>query len=117
MDLVVLALALLTVVGLIAFAGLFALQPDKGLQVTKHEASALPLVMAGRYGFMALAGLIATIAGGWVFVALFAGLGLLGLIDAFIYARRGGQPSGHLIAGIAGLAIAALGAVSGGLMG
>ena len=104
--------ASLALIGAAFLAGLgvaFAVSTSLGERITAHRASAFGPIMAGRYFALAALIAIAGLYGGKAGAATgLAALGMLGLWDATVYARSGGTPAPHLIAGLLGLVGAAL---------
>jgi hypothetical protein len=91
----------------------FWVRPSEALKETGHQAKALPAVMGGRYLAMGLIGGGAIAYGVPVVIAyVFFVFGLMGAVDALIYARRGVPHIRHTLAGVAGFAVAVLALVA-----
>jgi hypothetical protein len=87
----------------------FWVRPTEALKETGHLSKALPAVMGGRYLAMALIGGGAIVYAVPVVIAyVFFVFGLMGAVDALIYARRGAPHIRHTLAGAAGIAVAVL---------
>lgn len=90
------------------FAVKFSRDPEGGLRAATHRLEFLPLVMAGRYLAIALLALGAFVYGDMVVIAyFFAVCAVMGVIDTWIYWRRGLPFVTHLIPGA--LAVLAVG--------
>ncbi len=118
-----LAQAVISLVGLGALAfGVLALvylrDTSDGLNLSGHRAEKLPEVMADRYvGFAALALMAALYGDYMVIAALFAVFAVMGLADAWIYARGGYGYARHLAAGLAGFLVTGLALIALGISG
>jgi len=87
----------------------FLRDPHLGLRLSTHRAGQLPHVMANRYLALGALAILAMMHGdAMVIAALFGVLGLMGLHDAFIYARAGHGWGRHAAAGCAALGVAGL---------
>ena len=87
----------------------FLRDPNLGLRLSTHRTGQLPQVIANRYLALGVLAILAVVHGdAMVIAALFGVLGLMGLHDAFIYARAGHGWGRHAEAGCAALGVAGL---------
>ncbi|GAB4301240.1 MAG: hypothetical protein Kow0058_16220 [Roseovarius sp.] len=85
----------------------FLRDPLRGMAIAAHRPEQLPQVMADRYVAFTLLAAAATLhgeAGG--IAVLFAVFAVMGLADAWIYARAGHAHGRHLAAGLAAALVA-----------
>ena len=100
----------LVVAGFLLVLGLlFLFAPSKGLLATKHHAEDLPIIMAGRYFFLAfIVFMIARQGSPFLLANAFFGLAGLAFFDAITYGMRNKPVMPHLLAGIGALTIPAI---------
>ncbi len=84
----------------------FLISPARGLDITRHTADKLPLIMAGRYMFMTMMAVAAGIAGQSQTIALvFIGLAGVAFFDTLVYAQAKRAVMPHFLAGIGALLV------------
>lgn len=99
--------ALITGVFLAVLGILFAVSPQRGLALTKHQAEHLPTIMAGRYFFMVFIAVGVALTGTLQQLAyVFLGLAAVAFFDAATYARAKTAVLPHIVAGIGAVLVA-----------
>lgn len=99
-------LALGIAVFLLVLGIVFVMAPEKGLAMTRHRAENLPIIMAGRYFFMALMALGVAFRGSVSDVTyVAAGLAGVAVFDALTYYRAGTSILPHIVAGLGALLV------------
>jgi hypothetical protein len=94
---------------LIGLGVLFWMAPHRAFAVSGHVPSALPAVMAGRYGAFGAVVIAFVVMAEWRALMVVLAVGAaMGALDAVIAARSGGSVAPHLGAGVG----SALGAVA-----
>jgi len=101
--------ALMAAAFTLLLAMVFLFSPQRGLELTKHHADKLPLIMVGRYLFMSMIIVGVVIGGSEELLAyLFMGLAGVAFFDAAIYAQAKRSTLPHIGAGSGALMVSAL---------